>query len=188
MLINIVSLVLSIVLVYKISQQLIRDEKANALSVIISIFGTTIFSRNTISTMLSCFHSGRPENRALPAAIKFSNVNGAPIGIVFFLLFVYAIIKLFANRERWSYAAVCFVSVLGCGFFYPPMLPGVIATVLAICLLGVTPLGRRLMGNDLKTVIKVIAASTMAIAAVIPHFLSISGVGSGMQLFNISHI
>ena len=43
-LINIISLVLAMILVYKISRQLVKNEWLNVLSVIIAIFGFTIFS------------------------------------------------------------------------------------------------------------------------------------------------
>lgn len=189
MAINLFSLALSILLIYKISQLLIKDRKANILSAIIAIFGTTFLSPTAISTVLGFFHSGRLESRALPAAIKFSNANGSPLGFVFFLLFLYALIKLFASRDYLLGAVALFVSVLGCGFFYAPMATGIAASTLVVCMFGVAPMRWRLAGNNLKPVMIAAVASASALIALLPHMFSVlSPVGSGAELFGIAHI
>ncbi len=183
-LINVMSLGLVMLLAYKISQMVVRDEKANIFSSVVAVFGTTIFSRTTIYLLLGLLHSSWAESRAIPALMKFPNANGAPLGMVCFLAFVFSVMKLFETRGslRWMFAVP--VSVMCCGFFYPPMVPAIPACVLAICASQLVLRGRRPDGGAVRASVLMVLASVAALAVLVPYSLSVSsGVSSGIELF-----
>jgi hypothetical protein len=102
--INIISLCLTMILVFQISRLVIKDEKANIFSVLISIFAITLYTQ--IST----------EASGIPLFEKFTSSNSVPIGMVFFLLALFFLIRIFQNRSFWNNLLLFFVSLLVGGF------------------------------------------------------------------------
>ncbi len=135
-LINIVSLALAMILVFKISRILFDNERANVFSVIVTLFGFTfihpllLHPKNPLPASLGPF---RLEFRGVPVFEKFCNANSLPVGLVFFLLYLLATIKFFREERIKREATVLVISVLGCAFFYPPFLPGIAASALVVC-------------------------------------------------------
>ena len=83
---NVVCLVLVMILVYKISSLLIKDERANTLSVMIAIFGIAVFPNALTRTLRTLIP--HLEFRAAHLARKFLCPNGVPLGLAFFFLFL----------------------------------------------------------------------------------------------------
>ena len=185
--INIVSLFLAMVLVYKISGLLIEDEKANIFSVIISIFAITIMDRHVNSHLERLLHIKIPiDYRVIPVFDKFSHVNGLPIGLVFFLLFVYSIIKLFQNKNVTFSAIASLISILSCGFFYPLMLPGIVASTVFICLASIMYHNNGCFTHDLKKITLLVSVMFVAILSLTPYLLIlISAIRTNVQFFNL---
>jgi hypothetical protein len=136
---NIISLGFTLILAYKISRLLVADERANILSAVGAVYASTLF----IPELLKLLPEGVPtEIRGVPLIHKFITVNTLPVGTVFFLLGLYAGIRLFSGRRPQVSLMLLFISVLGTGFFYPAFIPGLAASVLlgvvimVLCRLG----------------------------------------------------
>ncbi|MCD6393336.1 MAG: hypothetical protein J7M40_07490 [Planctomycetes bacterium] len=184
--VNVVSLGLVIFLVHRISRQLINNHKANLFSAVIAIFGTTVFSRKILTLLGGLLHLAHAENKATPAFWKFSNLNAVPIGLVFFFLFVYALIRLFQDKRPWLFGMVIAVSLAGCGFFYVAFLPGMVAAVLAICFLRVVLGGTGWFGLSYRPLFVLLLVSVVACLSVGGYvFSTTAAVGQNVQLFNI---
>jgi hypothetical protein len=123
--INIVSLWLSMVLAYKISRQLMADERANVLSAVGALFASTFF----IPEVLKLLPGSVPtEIRGIPLIHKYITVNTLPVGAVLFLLTLYGAIRLFKDARPHGGMLLVFAAVAGTGFFYPAFLPGIAAS------------------------------------------------------------
>jgi hypothetical protein len=171
---NIVSLCLSMVLVYHISRLVIKNEKANIFSVLIALFAITMYTHIA------------SETRGVPIADKFTNSNGIPLGLVFFLLAVFSLIKLFQNTNRWRALVLFLLSLICGGFFYPAFFPGILASTGLLCL--VTLFVPRL-GNftpDLRKCMLLVGVLVLGTALLMPYMFSItSGIKTQTQLFNL---
>ncbi len=133
--VNILSLGLSLFLIYKISQCLIRDSRANLFSSLIAVFGVTIFSKPMILKAAEWIHPCLREIKAVPVFIRFSSFSGIPPGLVFFLLFVYAAIRLFKNRTTLFSLILLLTGIVGCGFIYTAFAPSLVASALGLCVI-----------------------------------------------------
>ncbi len=111
-LINTAAFLFAILLVYKISRLLIKDAASNSFSALICLLGTSIIA-----------HTG------VPVFEKITNSNGIPLGLTFFLLFLFSTIKILEVKKPGFFPLLFFVSILGCGFFYPGMLIGILVSV-----------------------------------------------------------
>lgn len=185
--INIISLCLAMVLVYKISQLVYKDEKANTFSVLIALFAITIMDLYVVGNLHSLFNLNIPfEHRGIPIWDKFSNSNGVPLGIVFFLLSMFSLIKLFQSKNLWGSTLLFLFSLLGCGFLYPAFLPGIIASTGLLCLVNLFSSRQGDFARDAKKIILLAGALAVGILSLSPYFLSItSGLKSQLQLFNL---
>jgi len=185
-LINIVSLCLAMVLVYKISHLAIEDERANIFSVIVSLFAISPMDLYLNFRLIRHLHIKLPlDSRGIPAFDKFSNINGVPVGLVFFLLFLYSIIKLFQQKRVGSNGVLFFISVVGCGFFYPVMLPSIAASTVLVCSASVVTNKDRYLAYDLKKIIMVVGSGLTAMVMLMPYFFSITaGTKTSIQFFD----
>ncbi|MBW1854084.1 MAG: hypothetical protein JRJ00_05290 [Deltaproteobacteria bacterium] len=185
-LINIVLLFFSMVLIYKISRLLIEDERANIFSVIVSLFAISPMDLYLNFRLIRLLHIKLPlEIRGVPAFDKFSNINGVPVGLVFFLLFLYSIIKLFQQKRVGSNGVLFFISVVGCGFFYPVMLPVIAASTVLVCSASVVINKDRYLAYDLKKIIIVVGLGLTAMVMLMPYFFSITaGMKTSIQFFD----
>lgn len=186
--INAVSLCLTMVLVYQISRLVIKDEKANIFSVLIAIFTTAILDIHLVLRLSQLFHISIPfEIRGIPLFDKFSNINGAPLGLTFFFLSLFSLIKLFQNKNVWINALLFFISLLCCGFLYPSMLPGIVASTGLFCVVSLLSPHNEYFARDLKKIILLSGLLIMGMLFLMPYFLSItSGIKTNVELFNLS--
>ncbi len=185
--INTVSLCLTMVLVYKISQLTCRDEKANTFSVLIAIFAVTILDVYLVLGLHRLLKVNIPfEHRGIPIWDKFSNSNGVPLGTVFFLLALFSLIKLFQSKNRWGNTLLFLFSLLGCGFLYPAFLPGLISSTGLLCLVNLFSPRQGDFARDAKKIILLTGALAVGLLSLSPYFLSItSGLKSQLHLFNL---
>ncbi len=183
--ISAISLLVTLILAYKISSLLIRDEKANIFSAAISVFGMSIVNHYLLEEIFPGYAS-RIMIKGTPIFNKFSNINGDVLGFVFFLLFLYSVIKIFETRKNIFYMLVFFVSVLGGGFFYPGILLGVVTSIIPIFLvLAIVSKKNNFIVNFRKTVFVAVLLS-IAILILWPYLSSISqGMAKNIQFPNI---
>ena len=136
-LINIISLALSMILVAKISRTLINNVKVSIYSVICSLFGFSFIHPIILlwnNPGRSVFGPVQLEFRGIPAVVRFCNTNCLPPGMVFFLLFLWAMIRIYQDQAIKRISVYLALSILGCGIFYSPFLPGLIASTVCVCL------------------------------------------------------
>ena len=185
--INIISLFLAMVLVYKISQLLCKDEKANTFSVIIALFAVTIIDLYLVRSLSSLLKLSIPfEHRGIPIVDKFSNSNGVPLGTVFFLLSLFSLTRLFQGKNLWSTILLFLFSLLGCGFLYPAFLPGIIVSTGLLCLINLFSPPQGDFARDLKKIILLAGILALGMVCLSPYLLSItSGLKSELHLFNL---
>ena len=185
--INGISLAACMILIYAVSRLLIKDSTANILSALIAIFAVTVGNKYFLDSLK---HIGLAQAyRGVPAFVKFSNINGIPLGLVFYLLFLYSIIKIFIDKKILPVALLFLLAVVGGGFIYPQFLPGVIAATVASCFVHTI---WRKMQNRSSCFLRSIIAMGLLIAGcaiLYPYFSSISsGVKGQMQFFNIKSL
>ncbi|MFC1852553.1 hypothetical protein ACFL27_20340 [candidate division CSSED10-310 bacterium] len=187
-LINIVSLLLVMILSYKISQMMIANEKLNIFSVVISIFAFSIFLKVypwQPFPALGSFLIEHVDPRVCPIIIKFSNVNGVPIGLLFFLLFLYSLLHLILDQRIVPSGIYFVLSILACAFVYTPFIPGILVSAVAVSFLHLcqareTPLIVRFRRSAL-----ILALLLLSFLLLGPYFLTInSGVKGKLELFN----
>jgi hypothetical protein len=186
--INVVSLVACMLLIYGISRLLIKNRKANIFSVIIALFGATPFTSYMMLSLRQVASFAEP--RGHPPFAKFSNINGVPLGLVFYLMFLYSLIKIFINqRPRYNIIIIFFLSLLGGGFVYPQFLPAVIAVTILFCLVNIVWKRKEILGLCVQK--STIVAVLLIISAVIlyPYVSSLSSdLGGGIELFNVKSL
>jgi hypothetical protein len=132
-LINTLSLICALVLVYMISARLLSDVCANATSAFIALYSVTLINPKMVATIISSQFRALAfiEWRGVPVFEKFTNSNGVPLGSVFFLLCVYTLVRFSEGCWTLRNAFVLFLSLVGGAFFYPQMLPGLVAGCIA---------------------------------------------------------
>ena len=189
-LINILLLGIGIVAVYKISQLLIREEKANVLSSVFALFGTAVFGYSAgDSHFLQKLQipAGFSELRGIPALEKFSNFTGTPTGLIFFLFFLYSALRLFRGGNPKRYGPLLFLAIIGCGFFYAPLLLAIIASSAAISLVALVR-KRHFPCAVARTALLMLVLAT-ALGVLSPYLLSIgSGLRTNIELVDVRHL
>ena len=185
--ISIISLSLSLVLAYKISSLLIKDERSNLFSALISIFGITVFGQYLLMEYQYLSRELFPSRilyiKNIPLFGKFASITGDVIGFVSFLLFCYSIIRIFKEKKYAFYMISFLISILCCGFFYPGMLFGIAASTISVCLVMLFRKEGHLSINLRKAVLMLILLST-GILILRPYISSISlGVRENIQFF-----
>jgi hypothetical protein len=128
--INTISLLVALILVFRIARRLLADETAGLFATFVALFAVTGISIRMLEE-----HVSDPfaflyflDHRGVPVFEKFTNVNGVPVGVASFALFLYALIRICETRPRFWSGLALFVSLAVCGFVYPPMLLGFVAT------------------------------------------------------------
>jgi len=185
--INVVSIAVCMILIYAVSRLLIKDSAANILSALIAIFAITVGNNYLLNSLK---HIGLAQAyRGVPAFVKFSNINGIPLGLLFYLLFLYSLIKIFIDKRILPMALLFLLAVVGGGFIYPQFLPGVIAATVASCL--VHTIWRKMPDRSSCFLRSIIATGLLIAGCAIlyPYFASInSGVKGQIQFFNIKSL
>jgi hypothetical protein len=181
-LLNIISLLIVMVLIYKISQLLIVSRRAGILAVIGAVFGST----PVIPELLKMLPDNTPtEIRGIPILHKFISINPLPIGLALFLLAVYAAIRLFQGKRLVVNTLWVAGSTLATGFVYPAFLPGIAAGggLGFVVIVALRAAGRGRSG--LRMAILTVAALAVAGIILRPYLTSIgSGTVSNMDILN----
>lgn len=187
--INVFSFALCIILIFKISKLLIEDDSASIFAVLISLFAITPISTNLVEFLTPLFSSffklsGVLENRATPAVLKFYEINGSPLGLSCFLLFLITTLKLLDRDSRARIYLLYCLSIICCGFLYPPMLPAIIITALIISLINVLMGNKETLYNNLKNSGIILLLLMICVIVVYPHMSGITeGVRAEIRLF-----
>jgi hypothetical protein len=128
--INTASLLIALIFVFRIARRLLSDETAGLLATFVALYAATGISIRMLEEHVSPQFASLYflDDRGATVFGKFTNINGAPLGVASFALFLYVLIRICENRPNLPRVLVLFVSIAGCGFFYPPMLMGFIAT------------------------------------------------------------
>lgn len=184
--INVICLIMVCWLVYKISQLLIQDQRANLYSVLISIFGSSIYPFNLIFSLHLRFDYFI-EYRVTSIYSKFLGLNGCPIGLVCYFLFVYSLFKVVKSKKVVIPAALLFLSLLGCGFFYAPMYPGALASAGLFCVSAPILRKRNLITIEIRRILAIAVLSLLSLLFLVPYGLTISsGVKGSMAIGQLS--
>jgi hypothetical protein len=183
---NVASLAAVLVLVYRISRQLVEDERYGILAVICSIYGSTMF----IPEMLKGLPEGFPaEIRGIPILHKFITLNTLPIGLVCFLLALYSAIRLFKGGRLIGTGILLLASIVGTGFLYPAFLPGIVAAVLAGIVVAAVLQASGRYRIDWLRVGLIFGATCVALAVLRPYLTTIgSGTLSNLAIFNWEYV
>jgi hypothetical protein len=181
---NIICLILASLGIYYVAGLVCNRQKARLFSVLISIYAITPFPRSLLTSIQDFFHNQKTEFRATPIFMKFMTVNGYPVGIVFFILFIYATIKLLRNGKSLRYAILVLISFVGAGFLYAPVLPCMAASLVALTLLSFFPSSESFDRSWKKTT-SLCLVLIIGIIILRPYFLTISsGVRSDIHFLN----
>ena len=185
--INTLSLLFCLVLVYRISARLVSNGLANATSAFIALYAVTLISPRIINDYVSPRFQALEfvDWRGVPVYEKFSNSNGVPLGVVFFLLCVYALVGFSEGRWTLRNALVVFVSVVGCAFFYPPMLPGLLVGLAATWIVLVVLKQGIVVRERLYRSALLLVSGVLGLLVALPYLRSVSsGLATRMAFFS----
>jgi hypothetical protein len=180
-LLNIASLLATMVLVYRISQLLISKHRAGVLAVVGAVFGSTL----VIPEMLALLPDGTPtEIRGIPIIHKFITINPLPAGLAVFLLALYATIRLLQGKGSLGNTLLLFASALAVGFIYPAFMPAAAASVCLGLIVTVVVQVKVIARPRWVRVAVAFAAVVVAGLVLRPYLASIgSGTVSNMEIF-----
>jgi len=177
---NVVSLALCLVLVYRISALVVRNHRANVLSAVVAVYAVT-FTNPSLMKVLSL--PATTEFRGVPLLLKFITINVLPLGLVCFLLFVHSVLRLEATRRLFPHAAIFLVSVLGVGFLYPAFLPAVGLSLALAWTASLALFRREPLRWSLVTVASTVAGLVIGVALARPYLgLLTAGTVGQMQV------
>lgn len=188
--INVASSVLVMVLAYKISQTLVSNRSNNLFSALLTLTGATVFNKQMIDLIIDRVHI-KIENLAIPYFIKFTNVNAAPLGIALYLLFLLAYIKInHPGKYTLCYGALLFLSVAGCGFFYPLMFPGILACTATLFVAETVLMSAGSQADKYKLFATKMIVIGVAVLFVLPYLHSLAGgdVTGKMEILSLTHV
>jgi hypothetical protein len=175
---NVASLALAMALIYRISKMLVDDERANVLSVVVSIYGITVANPSLLRLLSVKLPT---EFRGVPILLKFITINVLPIGLVCFLLFVYLVLKLEISRRTSLVAPLVLVALLGVGFTYPAFLPGIAVSLGLAWILTLALFRRETLRWSLRTLVSTVLALA-ATALIVRPYLALTGAGTVGQM------
>jgi len=177
--INLASLIVVMVLIYRIAGFVFSDISTRIMAVIISLFGTTILTVNAIRSLGGYINIPLEYRGAVPVLYKFIGINGVPVGLMFYCIFLLVILRLSSKKKcglEWAVLAVC---ALGVGFFYPAMLFGLYATALAVALFWWTKCRHKPALNLRKRALFLLLVLGGSALALIPY---LKGISSGLSV------
>ncbi|RKY09568.1 MAG: hypothetical protein DRP66_01925 [Planctomycetota bacterium] len=173
--INVLSLQGIVFLVYKTSKLIINDQRANVLSVIISIFAVS-FVTSHVHNFFEQYLGVFVDTRITPVFSRFTNSSGVPLGLLFYLLFIYTVLLIFNRTEKWRrLLIVLLISIVGTGFFYFQMLPGLLGGFGAIFLFRLYRLLRNKTRNGEFKLFFTTATVGLGCLILLPYALSLTG-------------
>jgi len=127
---NIVALTLVLLLLGRVSRDLVDRPARALLGPLVAVFAITPVPLWWLKqTAFSQQYFGPLMARATPVFHKFANVNGVPVGRACCALALTALGTCRRGGSRVAGRALLAASVTGCGLLYPPLLPGLLVTV-----------------------------------------------------------
>ena len=188
-LLNIIALGLCLWLLYKLSELLVQNPKTNLFSSLIAMFGITVFSTPMIFKIAEWIHPALGEIKATPVFAKFTNFSGVPLGLFFYLLFLYSAICLFKKKNPPLALAGVLSGLLGGGFIYIAFWPGLVLAVGVFCLAPLIPCVRRNTSSPWCSA-GLIGGGFVLSAVILESYFSLlySGIGSTAEFFNPVYI
>ncbi|MFZ1947974.1 MAG: hypothetical protein WAW06_10555, partial [bacterium] len=175
---NVISLALAIVLVYKISKLIVDNERANILSVVVSLYAIT-FTNPALMRILP--ETVPSEFRGVPILLKFITINVLPEGLVLFLVFIYSVLLLERTGKIIPGLPLLVGSILGVGVAYPAFLLGIAASLVLLWIASVVMLRYDRLRWRLKTIALSVASLVAAVLVVRP-LLAALGAGTASQI------
>ncbi|WP_156820266.1 hypothetical protein [Synechococcus sp. PCC 7336] len=184
--VNLLNILLLMFLTFQVAKLLSSDRVAAIFSVVLSVFGLTIFNAGPIARIFedivfSITGMGRigGEFRALLSP-KLSNINSMPLGVTCFALFLFSIVQIYAknNATKQNYVLLL-IAAVGAGFLYPIVWLALIAcfgTISAILLF-------RRRRNFLAVLIPAAAVIAISILIVLPYIYQIGSSKQTSALF-----
>ena len=179
-LLNPLSLGICIFLVATISQCLNRDSDSRVFSVLVGLFASTLMIKPLLQYFMA-LTGFRIEWRALPAGQNFLYFHGAPMGVAFFLASVVSLIRLVQNRQSRRYGMLLFLSVAGCCFTYPLMLPAICASCGLVALVYVLRQGP-LRRKSMACLARILIPLGLGIIVMLPYLRQITGSEVGPKI------
>ena len=112
--------------------------------------------------------------RALPAAVKFVNQSGMPLGILCSLTWIASLIGYYQGQRSRLFAVGLGLSLLACAFFYPPMLPSLVlgTPVVAVLFIWSSAADRR--GEMWKRGILICVVGAASVLLTFPYLLQVA--------------
>jgi hypothetical protein len=166
---NVVALTLVVILLGRVSRDLVDAPARALLGPLFAIFAITPVPLWWLKqTAIGKLYLGPLMARGTPVFQKFANTNGAAVGLVFFSLALMALRTNGQGGRGWVSEAVLAASVAGCGVLYPPLLPGLLVTVVAFTAVEVlrSTSGRvRLAAIDMAGVVVGVALAAVVFLA-----------------------
>jgi hypothetical protein len=140
---NLLALLGTLVLVFRIAMLLSANRGAAVLAALLSVFGLTFLNQGPIASLAQRFTGPEIfEWRAL-VADKFTNVNAMPLGFLFFALFLHSILVLLCRPDAGRrHDAMLFLSVVGTGHLYPLFWTALVAAYVGLCAAVLSRRGR----------------------------------------------
>ena len=182
--INVTALFCTAILIYALSSLLVRDARANTLSVVVCIWALTPLPTETLLPLPLVRTTIYP-------ILKYCNLNAVPSGLTFYLLFLYALVRLFsAETFEIRYLVALLISIVGSGFFYPPFTPGIAScfVLLPIAFLAVGARHDDPVGARFKRYLVVALMATAGGLLLWPYLSSISsGIRGSMRFFLVGN-
>jgi hypothetical protein len=179
--INVLSLAGCLWLLYKISNLLIDNPKINAFSAVFVFYCGTFIHPNILVKIGNILHLPHAETRVFPLLRKVHNNNGVPLGLAFFLLAAYGILKLF-DKKTIIHSLMVLVGAGGSFFFYAAFGPGLLVWIGCIGLIWVT----KYKDADFRSfgiVLLIIGTLvSLSLLLVYPYYKQISGQGHFLEI------
>lgn len=158
--------------VFKVSNLLIRDSRANSFSILTAIFCSTWIARYDKGLFLKHFNIV-VDLRPIPIFNKILNANGVPIGFLFYMIFIYVLLLIFTNRRKYKILLLFLLtSVAGVGFFYFQLFPGLLGSFAIFFSVKVLQYLRNKNGENLRKIILTSIAICLGTLVILPYALS----------------
>ncbi|MBP0001952.1 MAG: hypothetical protein J7641_23665 [Cyanobacteria bacterium SID2] len=175
-LLNICYLLLTLILVFKISTLIASDRIAGIFAAFLAIFGITFVNGSLFDRILrkiTFISDIKIDRRPIPPFGKFvSSGANNQCGIFLFTLFLYSILQISLNRSKVKkiYYFSLFASTSATAFFYPLYLPALIASGFTCCI--VLCLARKKQSFVRSGII--VSSLILSTAVVFPYLYQIS--------------
>ena len=119
-LLNLVLLGLTLFLAYRASRALCADRVVNLFAVFLSVYGLTFLARGPVADVLEALIPMGKLHPGLPIALKFGQVNSTPLGVVFFALYLLAMLRVFSRAfPAVRHYVLLALAAAGAALFYP---------------------------------------------------------------------